>query len=661
MTSRTPVNKLDGGAARDGKAAARSSPIARMASLRDRLEAGAGAPRRGRSGAFTARRMLVAAVALGAVVAAFAAPGEVSAATFCVTAPTCPGGGIDKGDDVQAALDATQFSRGPDEVLVGDRGAPYVGPFVYPTGAVPAEETVDITASGPGRPLLTAGAGQTVLSVGGVTLEGIDVRLPSAAAGVGIETGSTTLRDVRVTGPGGGVGARGIIAFADTNLIDVQIKGTGFRGLEARSGDIDADSLRVDDVGIGVTSQDNADLVLTGARVVAGDVALSSRGNTIAVRSLLQTTDPDSDGVSAGGGGLTLDHVTVAHRGPVNGNDSALRFINVDIPGRATIGAVALAGYTRGIKRETQTGEPYPVAIRDSVWDPARDILGGPELGRLDESGNAHVSPAFVGLAEGDFRPRFGSAVIDRDPLAGGRFTDLDGSPAVDGDGDGSVRADSGAFEYRRRAPTIDTANVPSAGTAGVPLAFAATGSDPDGDGVEFAWVFGDGGGATGAKATHAYAAPGTNQVTLLVTDDAGITATRSFTVTIGGGGDVGGGGGNEGGGNGGVNAAPVLSAVRLSTQRVKVKRAAGLRLRFRLSEKATVRIAPRRLRGRRSVAVRGAIVRRAKAGANSIGLARPLRRLRLLRAGRLSLTVTATDAEGNRSKRRVVRLTLRP
>jgi len=384
---------------------------------------------------------------------------------------------------------------------------------------------------------------------------------------------------------------------------------------------------------------------------VAGAAALGTRGNAIATSSVLQTTDPGSEGVNASGGGLTLDNVTVAHLGPVNGEDSALEFVNVDIPGRANISAVALAGYTRGVRRETETGDPYPVAIRDSVWDSSRDILGDSSLGPFDESGNAHVAPAFVDFPGGDFRPRFGSAAIDRDLLTNGRFTDVDGSPAVDGDGDGTVRADAGGFEYGRRAPAIDAANVPSSGSTGVPLAFTATASDGDGDRIQFAWAFGDGGEAAGAQATHTYAAAGSYQVALRVTDEAGLTTARSFTVTVAGAGV------DEGAGG---NGAPVLSAVRLSKESVKVGKAASLRLRFKISERATVRIGPRRLRGGRSLAVRGVIRRDANAGKNSIALATGLKRLKLLQPGRLALVVRATDADGNRSTRRVVKLRLR-
>ncbi|WP_374009470.1 PKD domain-containing protein [Leifsonia sp. LS-T14] len=56
--------------------------------------------------------------------------------------------------------------------------------------------------------------------------------------------------------------------------------------------------------------------------------------------------------------------------------------------------------------------------------------------------------------------------------------------------------------------------------------------ADSDGTIASYAWNFGDGGTATGATATHHYAAPGTYPVTLTVTDNQGATGTSTSTVT---------------------------------------------------------------------------------------------------------------------------------
>ncbi|MBX9244948.1 PKD domain-containing protein [Actinotalea ferrariae] len=60
-----------------------------------------------------------------------------------------------------------------------------------------------------------------------------------------------------------------------------------------------------------------------------------------------------------------------------------------------------------------------------------------------------------------------------------------------------------------------------------------AASSDADGSVVAHAWTFGDGGTASGPTAVHPYAAPGTYDVTLTVTDDDGATRSTTQAVTV--------------------------------------------------------------------------------------------------------------------------------
>jgi len=57
--------------------------------------------------------------------------------------------------------------------------------------------------------------------------------------------------------------------------------------------------------------------------------------------------------------------------------------------------------------------------------------------------------------------------------------------------------------------------------------------SDPDGAITSYAWDFGDGATGTGPQPTHGYAAAGTYDVVLTVTDDRGGTDTASGSVTV--------------------------------------------------------------------------------------------------------------------------------
>ncbi|WP_408647178.1 PKD domain-containing protein [Tessaracoccus coleopterorum] len=57
--------------------------------------------------------------------------------------------------------------------------------------------------------------------------------------------------------------------------------------------------------------------------------------------------------------------------------------------------------------------------------------------------------------------------------------------------------------------------------------------ADPDGPLAGYSWNFGDGTTATGATATHTFAAPGTYQVSLTVTDPQGLSDTSTVPVTV--------------------------------------------------------------------------------------------------------------------------------
>lgn len=74
----------------------------------------------------------------------------------------------------------------------------------------------------------------------------------------------------------------------------------------------------------------------------------------------------------------------------------------------------------------------------------------------------------------------------------------------------------------------------PTRGTAPLSVAFSAAGSsDADGSIVAYAWRFGDGSTASGATAAHTYNAAGSYTAELVITDNSGMTATRSTTITV--------------------------------------------------------------------------------------------------------------------------------
>jgi PKD domain len=490
--------------------------------------------------------------------------------------------------------------------------------------------------------VLTAAAGETVLGLSDATVEGVDVKLPSANAGIGISASSTTLRDVRVTGPGAAPdpGALGILGKGNMTLDSVQLTGTGEVGAVFAQGNVNVTGLRTSGASEGVFVSDPANVQLSHSKISGATGGLGSRGTTAVTASLLETTAPNGVGVITGDGSLALDHVTVVHRGTVDGTDAAFQGAPAELGGKALLSAVVFSGYTRGLRRDTTGGDAlFPIAIRDSVWDPSHDVfLGTPASADVTESNDAHVDPKLVDVANGDYRLRGSSPAIDRDTRTDLRYTDVNGDDLVDGDANGSKLADAGAFEYRRLAPSIETADVAAAGVTGQALSFGATASDPDGDVVQFSWDFGDGSVGAGANTAHTYSAPGIYTVTLHVSDEVGLAATRTFSIAVSAapatagssrGGDV------RGGGAAVDTIAPKLSKVRLSKRHNAVL--------FIVSERAKVRVTVGSV----------SVVKGVSAGRHSIRLSKAQRRLK----GQVTLKVRATDAAGNRSAIRTLKL----
>jgi PKD repeat protein len=84
------------------------------------------------------------------------------------------------------------------------------------------------------------------------------------------------------------------------------------------------------------------------------------------------------------------------------------------------------------------------------------------------------------------------------------------------------------------QAPTASFTATPTSGQN--PLVVNVNGgasSDPDGTIVNYAWNFGNGQTATGVTASTTYTDPGTYIVTLTVTDNVGLTASTTRTITV--------------------------------------------------------------------------------------------------------------------------------
>jgi PKD repeat protein len=105
-------------------------------------------------------------------------------------------------------------------------------------------------------------------------------------------------------------------------------------------------------------------------------------------------------------------------------------------------------------------------------------------------------------------------------------------------DGQGSVYVSDSLNQRLRKIenklPTASFTLTPASGAA--PLTVSVDGSasaDPDGQIAAYAWEFGDGGTAAGAKTTHNYAGAGTFSIKLTVTDNSGAGASTTKTITV--------------------------------------------------------------------------------------------------------------------------------
>jgi hypothetical protein len=93
-------------------------------------------------------------------------------------------------------------------------------------------------------------------------------------------------------------------------------------------------------------------------------------------------------------------------------------------------------------------------------------------------------------------------------------------------------RVESAAYDVV--APTAGEVSAPAAGATGEDLRFSGSGGDGE-SATEVSWSFGDGTTGTGPEVTHAYAAAGTYDVVMTVTDGGGNSvsaAKRTVTVT---------------------------------------------------------------------------------------------------------------------------------
>ena len=637
---------------------------------------------------------------LATIVAALSAPGGAQAADYCVGAGTagCDHTYPGTGAGLQDALDDLEVD--PDGFADFVRVGP--GHYTAPTAA-----GFNYAAANPVR-VIGEGIGQTVLHSDGSGNGSVALDLN------GSNSGSSYARDLTVRA-GGTAGSRGIrlenarawevrvdsdppfqtgmgVEMRDDSRFD---EGTialpnGFLGAEFQGDGMMRDSSVTAEVGARDSTAGDA-LDIERCTISASQAGVSVGGAGV-VGSVADTrvivSGPTANGLYAFTGGiLNARNMTVIGE---NANNGA--YVTQGVAGTATMNlhSSTVSGFFRELTASQSGAGNAHLNVSYSNYDDVEEFGGADIAGG---AGNLNVAPGFVVpfetfLKPADYHLLHSSPLVDTGSPAAppaGSF-DRDGlTRQVDGDGAGGPRRDIGAYEYQRRAPTA-VLNGPAAGRTGEQLAFNATGSqDPDrGDGLSYAFNFGDGKGAIGPSVSHAFAAPGTYAIKLTVTDPTGLnaTATKAVTVTTPASTQA---GGDSGGASVGLRdrLAPTIGRLSMSNRRFRITRRRtalsarkapkrGSALRFRLSERATVRISverasagrrvgrackparkrvPRSKRCRRWTKKGATLVRKGQgAGARRVAFTGRYGRAKLA-PGLYRASLRAVDAAGNRSK----------
>ena len=159
--------------------------------------------------------------------------------------------------------------------------------------------------------------------------------------------------------------------------------------------------------------------------------------------------------------------------------------------------------------------------------------------------GGTFDGPTQVTLAGADF----GSGVDALEyRLDGGDWTEYSGPVTISGDGQHTLEhratdvagnaGEIGGGTYTIEsgggpgAPSVQGFADPSEGPAPLRVRFSATGSDPDGGGLDYEWEL-ENGTVLGPRFAYTFTEPGTHTATVTVTDDEGETASDTVEVTV--------------------------------------------------------------------------------------------------------------------------------
>jgi len=288
----------------------------------------------------------------------------------------------------------------------------------------------------------------------------------------------------------------------------------------------------------GQAADSNGQVALLAARLTSGGGFDSSfSGNGVLLRQLGLGSSPlsransvalQSDGKIVIGGDAT----------PANGNGGFM-------VARLTSGGGFDSSFGAGGVVATQLGRGFNASssVASVTLQPDGNVLAGGFA--TDDSGDDQVLLARLSGVDGNFDSTFGeagrfAAQVGTDDLPQSQVFGL----AVQPDGrvllGGVANSPGGATKmlaariFHDVAPTPVLRVLTNPASAGAPVAFdGSASSDLDGSVVSYSWDFGDGATASGAGASHTYASDGDYVVKLTVTDDKGVAAATTQTLSV--------------------------------------------------------------------------------------------------------------------------------
>lgn len=516
-------------------------------------------------------RYRIFAIAVLSIVACACAPGVASAANYCVgTSAACTGSPVaDFTADpagITSAVTAANANAGTDNIFLAPGTYTLASPLVLTFAAAQDAHVIG------------AGAGQTVFTGSNASLaqltfnfattasdaQGLSLNVtgtPSNAKGVQVFNG--TISDFAVTQPGGQASN-----FRAVVLDSSAVATRGSIAITSGTGS----GLHFSDEGGGADdgSGKASELTLTGGVALSAGVTIDTGPTSIHALDRLRISG-FGRGVEVTDGGFQLTNTLIdmgntnAAQGidAFNGQSTSNIFANasrVTIVGTGAFqtaldtGAAAAPGTqsfsgafsdlvlfaagesstatrcTGGGILVTSTINSY--AVRGGEFD-----VGGCGVNEINKTNLTSTDPGFRDFSGGDYRLKPSSPLVDRgvvgEPIDSSERDLTGANRVVDGDGNGSVVVDLGAYEYQRTAPTVTASGCASSPRAGELCGFSATGADADGDSLTFAWNFDDGATATGASPSHAFSTAGTHTATVTATDESGLTASATTVLTV--------------------------------------------------------------------------------------------------------------------------------